>query len=80
MTSKLEQLKQFTTVVADTGDLDAIARLQPVDATTNPSLLLKAAALSRYADLLNQAMSAGKGDLGLACDHFAVAEIGRAHV
>lgn len=73
MTSKLEQLKQFTTVVADTGDLDAIARLQPVDATTNPSLLLKAAALPGYADLLNQAVSAGKGDLGLACDHFAVA-------
>jgi transaldolase len=73
MTSKLEQLKQFTTVVADTGDLDAIARLQPVDATTNPSLLLKAAALPRYADLLNQAVGAGKGDLGLACDHFAVA-------
>lgn len=73
MTSKLEQLKQFTTVVADTGDLDAIARLQPVDATTNPSLLLKAAALPRYAELLSQAMSAGKGDLGLACDHFAVA-------
>ena len=73
MTSKLEQLKQFTTVVADTGDLDAIARLQPVDATTNPSLLLKAAALPRYADLLNQAVSSGKGDLGLACDHFAVA-------
>ena len=45
MTSKLEQLKQFTTVVADTGDIDAIARLKPVDATTNPSLLLKAAAM-----------------------------------
>ena len=45
MTSKLEQLKQFTTVVADTGDLDAITRLKPVDATTNPSLLLKAAAM-----------------------------------
>ena len=73
MTSKLEQLKQFTTVVADTGDLDAIARLQPVDATTNPSLLLKAAALPRYADLLGQAVSAGQGDLGRACDHFAVA-------
>jgi len=73
MTSKLEQLKQFTTVVADTGDLDAIARLQPVDATTNPSLLLKAATLPRYADLLSQAVIAGKGDLGLACDHFAVA-------
>ena len=49
------------------------ARLQPVDATTNPSLLLKAAALPRYADLLNQAVSAGQGDLGLACDQFAVA-------
>jgi transaldolase len=73
MTSKLEQLKQFTTVVADTGDLDAIACLQPVDATTNPSLLLKAAALPRYADLLNQAVAAGKGDLGMACDQFAVA-------
>ena len=73
MTSKLEQLKQFTTVVADTGDLDAIARLQPVDATTNPSLLLKAAALPRYADLLSQAVSAGQSDLGMACDQFAVA-------
>jgi transaldolase len=73
MTSKLEQLKQFTTVVADTGDLDAITRLQPVDATTNPSLLLKAAAIPRYAELLKQAVSAGQGDLGLACDHFAVA-------
>lgn len=49
MTSKLEQLKQFTTVVADTGDLDAITRLKPVDATTNPSLLLKAAAIPGYA-------------------------------
>lgn len=73
MTSKLEQLKQFTTIVADTGDLDAITRLQPVDATTNPSLLLKAAALPRYAALLTQSISDGKGDLGLACDHFAVA-------
>ena len=52
MTSKLEQLKQFTTVVADTGDLDAITRLKPVDATTNPSLLLKAAAMPGYAELL----------------------------
>ncbi|WP_349573350.1 transaldolase [Azotobacter salinestris] len=73
MTSKLEQLKQYTTVVADTGDLDAIARLQPVDATTNPSLLLKAAALPRYAGLLEHAMTGCGGDLGLACDRFAVA-------
>ena len=73
MTSKLDQLKQFTTVVADTGDLDAIARLKPVDATTNPSLLLKAAAMPAYSELLKAALGAGKGDLGLACDHFGVA-------
>lgn len=73
MTSKLDQLKQFTTVVADTGDLDAISRLQPVDATTNPSLLLKAAALPRYAELLDQSAKGCAGDLGLACDRFGVA-------
>ena len=73
MTSKLDQLKQFTTVVADTGDLDAIARLKPVDATTNPSLLLKAAAMPGYSELLKNAVTAGKGNLGLACDHFGVA-------
>lgn len=76
MTSKLDQLKQFTTVVADTGDLDAIARLKPVDATTNPSLLLKAAALPPYAEHLAASMRQGQGDLGLACDLFAVA-VGR---
>ncbi|MGE8499672.1 MAG: transaldolase [Pseudomonas sp.] len=73
MTSKLDQLKQFTTVVADTGDFDAIARLKPVDATTNPSLLLKAAALPRYSDLLQSAVHSSKGDLDLACDRFGVA-------
>lgn len=73
MTSKLDQLKQYTTVVADTGDLDAISRLKPVDATTNPSLLLKAAALPRYAHLLDEAVAGCQGDLGLACDRFGVA-------
>ncbi len=76
MTSKLEQLKQYTTVVADTGDFDAIACLKPVDATTNPSLLLKAAALPRYEGQLKAAIQAGGGDVALACDHFAVA-VGR---
>ncbi|MHA6493576.1 transaldolase [Pseudomonas borbori] len=71
--SKLDQLKQFTTVVADTGDLDAISRLKPVDATTNPSLLLKAAAMPRYAELLKNAVAASKGDMDMACDHFGVA-------
>ncbi|UXH41557.1 transaldolase [Pseudomonas promysalinigenes] len=73
MTSKLEQLKQFTTVVADTGDLDAISRLKPVDATTNPSLLLKAAAIPGYAELLKQVKADAKGNVDLACDKFAVA-------
>ncbi|MFC5698465.1 transaldolase [Pseudomonas sp. GCM10022186] len=73
MTSKLDQLKQYTTVVADTGDLDAIARLKPVDATTNPSLLLKAAAMPRYAELLDSAVAGAGNDLGLACDRFGVA-------
>lgn len=73
MTSKLEQLKQYTTVVADTGDFDAIARLKPVDATTNPSLLLKAAALPRYSEHLARATADSQGDAGLACDRFAVA-------
>ena len=73
MSSKLEQLKQYTTVVADTGDFDAIARLQPVDATTNPSLLLKAAALPRYTGQLQAAIAGAGQDLGLACDRFAVA-------
>ena len=48
--NKLEQLRAMTTVVADTGDLEAIIRLKPTDATTNPSLLLKAAALPDFAD------------------------------
>jgi len=55
MGNKLEQLKAMTDVVADTGDIEAIRRFQPQDATTNPSLLLKAAALPHYASLLDQA-------------------------
>lgn len=52
MTSKLEQLKPFNTVVCDTGNLEAISRLRPVGATTNPSLLLKACAIPEYAERL----------------------------
>ncbi|WP_415887682.1 transaldolase [Neptuniibacter sp. QD37_6] len=55
MTSQLEKLKEITTVVADTGDIEAIARFKPVDATTNPSLLLKAAELPQYSALLETA-------------------------
>lgn len=55
MKSKLEQLKAMTDVVADTGDIEAIRRFSPRDATTNPSLLLKAAALPQYRGLLENA-------------------------
>jgi transaldolase len=52
MSTALEQLKAMTTVVADTGDILAIRKYQPTDATTNPSLLLKAAQLPEYQELL----------------------------
>ena len=48
MISKLDQLKKMTDVVADTGDIEAIKKYTPLDATTNPSLLLKAASLDHY--------------------------------
>lgn len=76
MTSKLDSLRQLTTIVADTGDINAIRTLQPQDATTNPSLLLKAAEQAEYAHLLDQAIAASRGShdpLTDACDHFAVA-------
>lgn len=57
MNSKLEQLKSMTDVVADTGDIEAITRFKPMDATTNPSLLLKAAQLPKYAGLITNAKS-----------------------
>jgi transaldolase len=56
MPSKLEQLKAMTTIVADTGDMDAIRAFAPVDATTNPTLILKAAQMPRYANLLEEAI------------------------
>ncbi|MFT5561857.1 MAG: transaldolase, partial [Litorivivens sp.] len=52
--NKLDQLKQMTDVVADTGDVEAIARYKPKDATTNPSLLLKAVQLPAYKDLFDE--------------------------
>ncbi|KXJ49943.1 transaldolase [Neptuniibacter pectenicola] len=83
MTTQLEQLKQITTVVADTGDIEAIARFTPVDATTNPSLMLKAAELPQYQSLLVTAKewATGKGgseqeQLDNMTDRLAV-EIGR---
>ena len=58
--SKLDQLKSMTTVVADTGDIEAISQYQPIDATTNPSLVLKAAQLPQYLPLINDTIASVK--------------------
>ena len=50
----LEQLKKFTVVVADTGDFHSIQQYEPRDATTNPSLILKAATDDRYSELVDE--------------------------
>jgi transaldolase len=59
--NQLDQLKQFTTVVADTGDFESIRQFSPQDATTNPSLIYKAVAQPEYAPLLDQAVGERKG-------------------
>jgi transaldolase len=66
MSTQLDQLKEHTIVVCDTGDVAAIERLKPQDATTNPSLIYKAAGMSEYVALIDDAITYGKGDLGLA--------------
>ena len=77
--SVLDQLKEMTTVVADTGDFEAIKLYKPTDATTNPSLVYKAAAMPQYKHLLDDAVAYakqnGSGDQGaveLALDKVAV--------
>lgn len=76
MTTHLESLKQHSIVVADTGDIESIARLKPQDATTNPSLLLKSAQDARYRPLLDGALAQAKAageDLSGAIDRLFVA-------
>jgi transaldolase len=78
MTSLLDQLREHSAVVADTGDIEAIARFRPLDATTNPSLLLKAASLPAYAGLVETSLAQAQGSdaearVGDAGDRLAVA-------
>jgi transaldolase len=77
--SKLEQLKEMTTVVADTGDFEAISQYSPEDATTNPSLILKAAQMPAYQNLVSQVIAAvaaenlsSEEQLALCMDKLAV--------
>ena len=64
MTSKLDQLREMTTVVADTGDIEAVARLKPVDCTTNPTIVLKALGTPMFADAVKEATQWGKSQNG----------------
>ena len=64
MANLLDQLKAITTIVADTGDVEAIKSVKPVDATTNPSLLLKASTLPQYAPLIDESIAYAKAQGG----------------
>jgi len=70
--SQVEQLKKLTTVVADTGDVNAIKKFSPQDATTNPSLIYKAATMEEYATIVDDAVIYGEGDLSVTMDKLAV--------
>ncbi|HEX6319555.1 MAG TPA: transaldolase [Burkholderiales bacterium] len=68
MLSHLDALRRYSLVVADTGDIDAVARWKPQDATTNPSLLLASAADPRYQPLVERAVRQAGGDVAAAMD------------
>lgn len=70
--SQFDQLKALTTIVADTGDIEAIRKFKPEDATTNPSLIYKAAQMPAYQNLVDDAIEYGKGDVGTVMDKLAV--------
>jgi transaldolase len=71
--NQLDALKSHTTVVADTGDFKQLAQFQPQDATTNPSLILKAVQKPEYAPLLTESVTAHKGQpLDVVMDHLLV--------
>ena len=75
MTSKLEALRSMSTIVSDTGDMESIKAFKPTDATTNPTLILKAAQLPAYAHLVDEAIQWGaksKAEPSAVTDRLAV--------
>ncbi len=60
----LEQLRKYTTVVADTGDIEAMEKFRPQDATTNPSLITAAAQMPQYQPIVDGVLKDAKKDLG----------------
>jgi transaldolase len=71
----LEQLRQYTTVVADTGDIEAIAKFRPTDATTNPSLITAAAQIPQYQPIVDDVLLEARKELGDSATDEAVANL-----
>jgi transaldolase len=70
--SRLNQLKKMTTVVSDTGDIEAIAQYHPTDATTNPSLILAATKKPEYQSLIDEAVEFGKANAKSKADQLTL--------
>src|SRR5271166_761187 len=73
--SLLDQLSGMTVVVADTGDINAIRKFTPRDATTNPSLIMTAAQMKEYAPVVDEALGWAKKDAGAGAGHDAVVRL-----
>ena len=71
----LEQLRTYTVVVADTGDIEAIGKFRPQDSTTNPSLITAAAQLPQYQPIVDGVLLAARQELGKAADEKTVANL-----
>jgi transaldolase len=75
MATLLEQLRKMTVVVADTGDIEAIEKFKPRDATTNPSLITAAAEMPKYAAIVDGTLLAARKELGDSADPSKVANL-----
>ncbi len=73
MATLLDSLKQYTTVVADTGDMKSMEKFKPTDATTNPSLITAAAGMGDYSEILDDVLKEAKNKAGANSDDKAVA-------
>ena len=71
----LEQLRSYTVVVADTGDIEAIGKFRPQDSTTNPSLITAAAQLPQYRPIVDGVLLAARKELGSSATGAAVANL-----
>jgi transaldolase len=73
MATLLEQLKQYTTVVADTGDMQSMEKFKPTDATTNPSLITAAAGMPAYSHIVDDVLKTAKKNAGASADDKTIA-------